>query len=399
MSDFFDDVPEITTARLFFLTVGTISTAMLVSSMCFLTSSFAKSRVQAQSLITLLIIFIAIPLGIIGIMDIKLTSMSAFLPLVNFPMSTENLITLSPDYFSISLAIMCNIITSMILIWFSLGAFQIQWKGKSDTQSLSDLLSTKRRKSKMLVPAHAYFSFAIAFLGFVYGGTIISVFNINLISHVFSPIIFCLGTALFIIYYSGLDFTTLFKWKGLDFLYGIRLAAGAFCLSLAIQLILANSVVSEVFKSAFPDLLGDEFFSSNVGNFFIFAVIPGFTEEVLFRGIIFKGLRNQYSFLISMIISSLFFSIVHLSMFRLGHTLIAGLLLAYIYEHKGLLSAMFFHLAFNSYGIYFGQNESINSFINDTSTVEKFALVPLLTLLVLILVLFRTGFTKEKLSI
>ncbi|MBT7610386.1 MAG: ABC transporter permease subunit [Bacteriovoracaceae bacterium] len=395
----FDDVPEITTARLFFLTVGTISTAMLVSSMCFLTSSFAKSRVQAQSLITLLIIFIAIPLGIIGIMDIKLTSMSAFLPLVNFPMSTENLITLSPDYFSISLAIMCNIITSMILIWFSLGAFQIQWKGKSDTQSLSDLLSTKRRKSKMLVPAHAYFSFAIAFLGFVYGGTIISVFNINLISHVFSPIIFCLGTALFIIYYSGLDFTTLFKWKGLDFLYGIRLAAGAFCLSLAIQLILANSVVSEVFKSAFPDLLGDEFFSSNVGNFFIFAVIPGFTEEVLFRGIIFKGLRNQYSFLISMIISSLFFSIVHLSMFRLGHTLIAGLLLAYIYEHKGLLSAMFFHLAFNSYGIYFGQNESINSFINDTSTVEKFALVPLLTLLVLILVLFRTGFTKEKLSI
>jgi membrane protease YdiL (CAAX protease family) len=383
----FEQIPEITATKFFFLIIGTISTAMLVSSMCFLTSSFAKSRVQAQSLITLLIISIGIPLGIIGIMDVTLTQITAFIPLVNFPLSTENLVGLNPDYLSISLAILCNIVSSMILIWFSLGAFQIQWKGKSDTKSLSDLLSFKRRKSENLVPAHAYFAFAIAFLGFVYGGTIISILNVNVISYVFGPIIFCLGTSLFIIYYSGLDFTTLFEWKGLDLIYGLRLAATAFFLSLAIQLMLANSIVSEVFKSTFPDLFENNLFSSNVGNFFIFAVIPGFSEEILFRGIIFKGLRNQYTFLISMIISSIFFALIHLSMFRIGHTLVAGLFLAYIYEHRGLLAAMFFHLIFNTYGISISNSESISQFINEATTAEKFIWVPLFSLIVMILML------------
>jgi membrane protease YdiL (CAAX protease family)/ABC-type Na+ efflux pump permease subunit len=373
----FEDVSEITSLKLIVLIFCTISTAMLVSSMCFLTSSFAKSRVQAQSLITLLMISVGIPMGIIGVMDIELSLLTAFIPLVNFPMVTESLITASPDYSSIIIALATNMLASMLLIWFSLGAFQIQWKGKSDSKSLSDLLTFSRRKSDCLVPAHSYFAFAIAFIGFIYGGTLVSLLNIDLISFVFSPIMFCLGTSIFIIHYSGLDFTTLFKWRGITFLYSLRMFLAAFILSFLMQLMLENSIVGEVLKSSFPDIFENDLFSSNIGNFLIFAFIPGLTEEILFRGIIFKGLRNQYSFIISMIVSSIFFSLIHFSMFRLGHTFVGGLFLAYIYEKRGLLAAMFFHIIFNSFGLFMEKFSSISKFITHSSSTEKLWIVPI----------------------
>ena len=373
---FFEDVPEITALKLLFVVLCTISTAMLVSSMCFLTSSFAKSRVQAQSLITLLMISIGIPMGIIGIMDIELGPLTALIPLINFPMVTESLITVAPDYSSILIALATNMITSMLLIWFSLGAFQIQWKGKSDSKSLSDLLTFSRRKSKELVPAHSYFAFAIAFIGFIYGGTLVSLFNIDLISFVFSPIMFCLGTAVFIIHYSGLDFTTLFKWRGITFSYTLRMLLAAFTLSFLMQLLLANSIVGEVLKSSFPDIFENDLFSSSIGSFLIFAFIPGITEEILFRGIIFKGLRNQYSFVISMIVSSIFFALIHFSMFRLGHTLVGGLFLAYIYERRGLLAAMFFHMTFNSFGLFMSKMTIVSEYIMEATSPEKLLIVP-----------------------
>lgn len=374
----FEKFPLFTPLKMSLVLLGTVSTAVLVSAMCFLTSSFSKSRVQAQSLLTFLMFAIAIPFGTIGALDIKLSSFTAFLPLVNFPLITENLLVANPDYFSIGLCFLVNFVTSLALIWFSLGAFSVQWKGRSDSKSVSDLLTFNRRKTESFIPAHGFLAFALAFLGYTYGGFIISTLKIDIFAYLFAPIFFCLGTALFIIHYSKMDFTTVFDWKGLDVKYGIKLIVSAFALSYMINMLLRNSVAMEMFKVDFPPLFEDNMFATVLSSILLFAVIPGFTEEVLFRGVIFKGFRNQYNFLISTIVSSVMFAVIHFSMFKWGHTFIAGLILAYVYEKKGLISCILFHMAFNFFGVVFAMNKSASSLFEDVGMAQKLLLTPLI---------------------
>ena len=189
------------------------------------------------------------------------------------------------------MGLVINFAASLCLIWFSLGAFLVQWKGNTENKGLSDILSVKRRKTTGLTAAHAFLAFAIAFLGYTYGGLAIATFKVQIFSFLFAPLLFCLGTAVFIIQYSGLDFTSTFKWQGLDWKYALRIVAAAFILSVAFNLLLRNSAMSELFKVEFPTIFESNQTASYISYFLLFAIIPGFTEEVLFRGIIFKGLR------------------------------------------------------------------------------------------------------------
>ncbi|MCF8059234.1 MAG: ABC transporter permease subunit [Bacteriovoracaceae bacterium] len=372
----FDQIPPVSGLKLLTLILTTVSSAMLISSMCFLACSFAKTRVQAQSLITLLMFSIAIPLGTVGVMGVKLSKVTALIPLINTPLATENLMQLTPDYLSIAIGMITNLGASLILIWFSLGAFLVQWKGKSDSKGLSDLLDSKRRKSKFLTPAHAFLAFALAFLGYTYGSLVLSTLKIELLLYLFSPILFCLGTAIFITNYSGLDLSKIIKWKGISRIYAFKLTIAAFSLSLMFNLLLKNSIVLELFKVDFPPIFESNQFVSILGYFLLFAVIPGFVEEILFRGIIFNGFRKQYSFLISTIVSSLLFGIIHFSMFKFGHTFVIGLFLAFVYEKRGLFSCIAFHTLFNSFGLIFGLNDFSSKLIASATPIHCWIIIP-----------------------
>ncbi|MBT3983308.1 MAG: CPBP family intramembrane metalloprotease [Bacteriovoracaceae bacterium] len=372
----FQNLPALTATTIAFIIAGTISAAIFISSMCFLACAFAKTKVQAQSLITLLMFALMIPIGTIGAMDIKLSSIMACIPLINFPISIENLLLNNPNYIAVTLGLFVNLAASMVLIWFSLGAFLVQWKGSSDIKSLNDILSSKRRKSKSLAPAHAFLAFAIAFLGYVYGGYAISTLEIDIFLFLFSPLLFCLGTSIFITQYSGLDFTKTFVWRGADWPYIARLIVAAFSLSLLFNLLLSNSVALEMFEIDFPVIFESNQFASLASYFLLFAVIPGFSEEILFRGIIFKGLRSQYSLPIAVILSSVFFAVIHFSMFKWGHTFAVGIFLAIMYEKRGLISCIFFHICFNSFGLLFGMNQDLSSFVSGMSTTGRLIIVP-----------------------
>jgi len=384
----FEEVPQLSGLKLLVLSLGIVSSAIFISALCFLVSSFAKTRVQAQSLLTLLMFCLMVPIGIISAMDIKLTTYSALVPIMNFPVSTENIMLNSPDYFNILVGIGVNLLVSLVLIWLSLGAFVVQWKGKSDTKGLSDLLTLKRRKSEVILPAHSFLAFAIAFLGYVYGGFIISTLDIDLFSYMFAPILFCLGTSFLILNYSGMDFTKSFNWGERNIFYSVRLIISAFVLSLFFNILFKDAVFSKLFKIEFPIIFEQNLFVSQMSYFLLFALIPGVVEEVLFRGVIFKGLRNQYSFIISSIVSSLMFSIIHFSMFKWGHTFFIGLLLAYVYEKRGLKACILFHIAFNTFGLLFGLNQTFSSLIISIDSISKVASVLITIAIIYGLVVF-----------
>jgi membrane protease YdiL (CAAX protease family) len=381
----FEILPIITFIKVLVIVAFIISTAISVSSLCFLACSFAKSKSQAQSLISLLMFCIAIPIGVIGIMNIKLSYFSALLPIINLSLVTENILLESPNYLAIFVGAITNLVISIGLIWFSLGAFSIQWKGVGESKGLNDVLNLKRRKATKLAPAHAFLAFALAFLGYTYGSLIFASFNIDLFAYLFGPILFCLGTSLFIIQYSGLDLNNVFNWYGIDWKYSLKILFSAALLSLGFNQMINNEVVSEMFKMDFPAIFETNQFASILSYFLLFAVLPGFAEEILFRGIIFKGLRSQYSLLISTVVSSMLFAIIHFSLFKWGHTFVVGIILAIMYEKRGMISCMFMHFCFNSFGLLFGLNSSLAQQISNMPFSIKSAILPLSFLMIFFL--------------
>ena len=69
-----------------------------------------------------------------------------------------------------------------------------------------------------------------------------------------------------------------------------------------------------------------EVYDSSIYMFIIFVfigtVMAGFCEEVIFRGIILNSFKSEKSFIIAMIISSLGFSIVHITTIVMGNSLV-----------------------------------------------------------------------------
>ncbi len=342
----FQYAPNITFLKLLFLAFGIISAAILISALCFLISSFAKSRQQAQSLMTILMVLFLIPIATVGALDIKLTTLSAFIPLINFPLMTENLLSHSPNYNAQTIALLVNSIVSIFIMWFSLGAFMVQWKGSTETKTMSDLLTMKRRFSSELLPAHGLMAFGIAFLGYVYGGFIFTSLQIELFFTLFVPIIFSLGTVIFIISYSKLDFLKIFILKEHTFQDILKISIGGCLVAGASYALTIGLTQIGIISKLNPMLIEGHNLIAILSNILLFVAVPACCEEMLFRGIIYKSFRRQYTIMISSALSAIFYAIILFSTYKIGYGLIFGLISNYFYEKKGILSSLWLHVVF-----------------------------------------------------
>lgn len=84
---------------------------------------------------------------------------------------------------------------------------------------------------------------------------------------------------------------------------------------------------------------------------FIVAILPAVCEEVVFRGFIFGGYRNN-GFLRATIVSSLLFSLFHLDFSKIAFTFVVGIFLCFIVEATGsLISSMICHGILNGISV------------------------------------------------
>ena len=85
-------------------------------------------------------------------------------------------------------------------------------------------------------------------------------------------------------------------------------------------------------------------------NIMVVAFIPAVCEEIIFRGIIFRGLANQYTPKIGLILSSIFFGMLHLDFIRMVPTTLLGLGMGYVvYRSGSLLLAIWIHFLNNAF--------------------------------------------------
>jgi len=77
-------------------------------------------------------------------------------------------------------------------------------------------------------------------------------------------------------------------------------------------------------------------------------ILAPVTEEILYRGIVFRRLRKEYTVFISILFSSLLFGIIHFNMVQFLYALVLGILFAYIYEREqNLLFPVLCHAGIN----------------------------------------------------
>ncbi|WP_434796715.1 CPBP family intramembrane glutamic endopeptidase [Terrisporobacter vanillatitrophus] len=84
-------------------------------------------------------------------------------------------------------------------------------------------------------------------------------------------------------------------------------------------------------------------------SIFIGTAMAGFCEEVIFRGIILNSFKSEKSYIIAMIISSLGFSIVHITTIVMGNSLLDALITVF---YSSLLGFAFVGLAMKMKNIW-----------------------------------------------
>ncbi|MAG36694.1 MAG: hypothetical protein CL878_10705 [Dehalococcoidia bacterium] len=99
------------------------------------------------------------------------------------------------------------------------------------------------------------------------------------------------------------------------------------------------------FHELFADLLGG---SSLWGALLAVVIVAPLTEELLFRGVILRGLLLRHSARKAIIASSLLFGFVHLNPWQLVGATVLGVLFAWWYVHTRSLTLCIFGHAFNN---------------------------------------------------
>ena len=84
---------------------------------------------------------------------------------------------------------------------------------------------------------------------------------------------------------------------------------------------------------------------------FTTAIVAPITEELFFRGFLFKGLREKYGWVNALMFSSIIFALFHGQLATLLPTFLLGALFAYMYQRtESVYPGMVLHFAVNAMG-------------------------------------------------
>lgn len=121
------------------------------------------------------------------------------------------------------------------------------------------------------------------------------------------------------------------------------------------------SEIDNGFRTVFPppkyidDLFQGLFKNSNIfESLFTLSLVAPFTEELLFRRIIFAGFAKNYRVVTAAVVSALFFGIMHLNPWQLTTAFLVGLYFALLYYKTGsVIPSILGHAIFNGTPVFF----------------------------------------------
>ena len=111
------------------------------------------------------------------------------------------------------------------------------------------------------------------------------------------------------------------------------------------------SLVYNVFAYYFNFLLKTSLFDNN-NNLIITLIstclIGPIIEELMFRGIIYNELKNKYKIMKAILMTTIFFAVIHFNIIQILYALAIGFILIFVYEkYKNIKAPIVLHMASN----------------------------------------------------
>ena len=134
-------------------------------------------------------------------------------------------------------------------------------------------------------------------------------------------------------------------------------------------------------------------------NLFVLALLPAICEELIFRGVVLKGLRRNFSDITAVLLSALMFCLMHGNLQQFAYTFLLGVVLGWIATRTGsIFSSMIVHFVNNFIVITLAFIEEMTSWSMYIDFSWWFVLVALLLLCVtgVIIFLIDMFFFKHK---
>ena len=153
--------------------------------------------------------------------------------------------------------------------------------------------------------------------------------------------------------------------------------------------------ISEIYQEYFTELL-----SLKVYSFIVVVLVGPILEEILFRGIILKSFLKNDSALKAILLSSLFFAIIHLNLIQFTTAFIGGAFFGYLYwQTKSLSICIIAHIIHNV--IFFLAFHFLNADFNIESAISNTAIyltlyfIAAITLASCILIIYKKNISTS----
>ena len=135
------------------------------------------------------------------------------------------------------------------------------------------------------------------------------------------------------------------------------LTAGALVLGLSMQIVLAEvanivneiAPADEVSQATLHRWLNSDNWTLRAEVFFAFVIVAPITEELIFRGIIFEGLRDRYGNASAIVSSALLFGAIHGGTASVVYATLGGIVLALlVLWTRSIVLSIGMHVGFNA---------------------------------------------------
>ncbi len=314
--------------------------------------ALAKTFKEAQNYITPLLIVVFFPAYTTMIPGLELTPTTASIPMVNIALLIKSVLMFEYDLGLMGIVLLSNLGLMILTIFVLVRLFDSENILFGSGREFA-LLQRRYNIPKGTIPtfSDALFIFAIALLALIYIGQILQ------LRFGFAGIGMTQGVLFLLVilfaWYMKTDVKRTFSLKvpSIKQVVGsLFIWLGTFCIVLVVSsLLMPLSTSNEETVEALSTMLTHD----NLWvNLCVVAVLPAICEEVLFRGLIFKGLENGGHKRRAILGSALLFGLMHMDFIRIPTTAILGIALAYVVCKTGsLYLAMLIHCVNNGVAV------------------------------------------------
>ncbi|MGL4798769.1 MAG: ABC transporter permease subunit/CPBP intramembrane protease [Cellulosilyticaceae bacterium] len=335
----------ITVITIFLFTLVVVAISM---SIC----ALAKSFKEAQNYITPLLLVVMIPSYVTMIPTIELSPMTASIPIVNIALLMKSVLMFKYDFGLMAMVLISNLALVIIAIFILIKLFDSEAVLFGSGKEFSILQRRYNiKKGTLPTPSDAFMIYGVALLAMIYIAQFIQL-KLGFWGLALTQVLIA-GIALGFGYYMKTDWKKAFSIK----VPKLRQILGAVVLWLGTWFIanaLGNLLIplipnSEENLQALAELM---FHDSMWMNLLVVACMPAVCEELLFRGIIYKGMENGKHGRRAVVVTAILFGIMHMDMVKIPVTAVLGLALGYVvYKTGSIFLAMLMHLINNGLAV------------------------------------------------